>query len=177
MKKVLLAGNPNVGKSVLFNSLSGASTTISNYPGTTVDFTKGWMEIEGEKWEIIDLPGSFSLETKDRAEEVARNMLEGGADAVVSVIDATSVERGLYFTLELIEQGYPIVVSLNMSDAARDKKIKIDTERLEEILGIPIVETVATTGSGLKKLASKIPEASSAEIAEGIKQKLKGEKK
>lgn len=173
MKKVLLAGNPNVGKSVLFNRLSSARATISNYPGTTVDFTRSHTEIAGEEWEIIDLPGSFSLEAKDRAEEVARDMLEEGeANAVVSVIDATSIERGLYFTLELIEQGYPLVVSLNMSDVARDKKIKIDAERLEEILGIPIVETVATTGSGLKELASKIPEASSAEIAEGIKQRL-----
>lgn len=163
--KILLAGNPNVGKSVMFNRLSGARATVSNYPGTTVDFTKSRMRIAGEEWEIIDLPGAFSLEPKDKAEEVARDMLEKEkADAVVSVIDATSVERGLYLTLEMIEKGYPIVVALNMSDAARDKKVKIDTKRLEKILGVPVVETVATTGSGIKELVSRIEEAKSVDV-------------
>lgn len=177
MRKILLAGNPNVGKSVIFNRLSGARVTVSNYPGTTVDFTKSRMRIGGEEFELIDLPGSFSLEPKDRAEEVARDMLmKEKADAVVSVIDATSVERGLYLTLELIEKGYPIVVALNMSDAARDKKIKIDVRKLEEILGVPVVETVATTGSGLKELALRILDAKPADV-DGIRRRVGGKEK
>lgn len=173
MKKILLAGNPNVGKSVMFNRLSGARATVSNYPGTTVDFTKSQMRIAGKEWEIIDLPGAFSLEPKDKAEEVARDMLdEKKADAVVSVIDATAVERGLYLTLEMIEKGYPIVVALNMSDAARDKKVKIDIKRLEEILGVPVVETVATTGAGLKDLVSRISEAKPVSV-QNVKRRLK----
>jgi len=167
MKEVLLAGNPNVGKSVIFNKLSGAHATVSNYPGTTVDFTESHMWVSGEEWKIIDLPGAFSLEAKDKAEEVTRKMLKREeADVVVSVIDATSVERGLYLTLELIEEGYPILVALNMSDVARDKKVKIDVEELEEILGVPVVETVATTGSGIKDLLSRIEEASSTSVSE-----------
>lgn len=176
MKKILLAGNPNVGKSVMFNRLSGARAIVSNYPGTTVDFTKSRMRIAGTEYEIIDLPGSFSLEPKDKAEEVACNMLrKENADAVVSVIDATAVERGMYLTLELIERGYPVVVALNLSDEARDKKIKIDVKRLEEILGVPVVETVATTGSGIKELASRIPEARVVDI-EDIKREVRGKK-
>lgn len=176
MKKILLVGNPNVGKSVLFNRLSGARATVSNYPGTTVDFTKSRMRIAGEEYEIVDLPGAFSLEPKDKAEEVARNMLkEEKPDAVVSVIDATAVERGLYLTLELIEKGYPVVVALNMSDAARDKKIKIDVKKLEKILGAPVVETVATTGSGIKELVSRIPEAKPVNT-KGIKRRARGKK-
>ncbi|MEA1905225.1 MAG: FeoB small GTPase domain-containing protein [Candidatus Hadarchaeota archaeon] len=177
MKKILLAGNPNVGKSVIFNRLSGARVTVSNYPGTTVDFTRSRMWIGGEEFELIDLPGSFSLEPKDRAEEVARDMMrKEKADAVVSVIDATSVERGLYLTLELIEKGYPIVVVLNMSDAARDKKIKIDAKRLEEILGFPVVETVATTGSGLRELTLRIVDAKPTDVSD-IGRRVGGKKK
>lgn len=176
MKKIFLAGNPNVGKSVLFNRLSGAKATVSNYPGTTVDFTKSQMWIAGEGWEIIDLPGAFSLKPKDKAEEVARDMLsKEKPDTVVSVIDATAVERGLYLTLELMEKGYPIVVALNMSDAARDRKIKIDVKKLEKILGVPVVETVATTGSGLKELVSRISEAKPMRIG-SIKRRAKGKK-
>ncbi len=174
MKKIFLAGNPNVGKSVLFNRLSGARATVSNYPGTTVDFTKSRMRIAGKEYEIVDLPGAFSLEPKDKAEEVARDMLKKEKpDAVVSVIDATAVERGLYLTLELIEKGYPVVVALNMSDVARDRRIKIDVGKLEEILGVPVVETVATTGSGLKELVSRIEEAKPVDVG-AIKQRARG---
>lgn len=168
VKKVLLVGNPNVGKSVIFNRLSGARAVVSNYPGTTVDFTRSFMRVGGEEVEIIDLPGTFSLEPKDKAEEVACRILEKekGRAVVVSVIDATAVERGLYLTLELIERGYPVIVALNMSDLARDRRIKIDARRLEEILGVPVVETVATTGSGLRELVARLPEARPADVEE-----------
>jgi Fe2+ transport system protein B len=131
------------------------------------------MRIGGKEFEIIDLPGSFSLEPKDKAEEVAQNILkEAKADAVVSVIDASSVERGMYLTLELIEHGYPLVVALNMSDVARDKKVRIDVKKLEKILGVPVVETVATTGSGIKELVSRIKEAESVNIKD-IKRRMR----
>lgn len=167
MKTLVLAGNPNVGKSVLFNRLTGVDVSISNYPGTTVDYTEGRARIEGEEYRIVDLPGSFSLEAKDKAEEVAREMLEEmEPDVVVCVIDATSIERGLYLCLQLVERGYTMLVALNMSDEARDKNIEIDIEELEKILDVPVVSTVATAGSGIEKLASRIGEARQGRVGE-----------
>jgi len=160
MNKVLLMGQANVGKSVLFNHLAGAAATVSNYPGTTVDFDKGHMMIEGERVEVVDVPGAFSLDPKDRAEEVAVRMLEEEKGAtVVCVIDSSKVERGLYLALELIEKGYPVMIDLNMADVAKDANIKVDTKRLEDILGVPVVTTVATRGEGLKELVSRMKEA------------------
>ena len=113
--KVLLMGHPNVGKSVFFNRLTGANVTESNYPGTTVDYTKGWMKIEGEDYELMDVPGTFSLDPKDKAEEVAVTMLRESEDAkIICVADASKIERGLYLALEIIEEGYPVVIALNM---------------------------------------------------------------
>jgi len=155
--KILLMGNPNVGKSALFNRLTGARVIESNYPGTTVDYTKGYMLIEGKEVEIVDVPGTFSLEPRDKAEEVAVKMLKENKDAVViCVIDATRIERGLYLALEIMERGYPVVVALNMWDAALDKNIEIDVKKLEEILGVPVVPTIAISGTGIKELVSKV---------------------
>mgnify|MGYP001053536653 CR=1 FL=1 len=168
MSKVLLMGQSNVGKSVLFNRLAGARATVSNYPGTTVDFDKGRMRIEGQDVEIVDIPGSFSLEPKDRAEEVAVKMLEETKGAtVVCVIDSSKVERGLYLALEIIEKRHSVIIALNMADVAKDANINVDAERLEEILGVPVVPMVATRGEGLKELVSRIREAVPVEI-EGI---------
>ncbi len=165
MNKVLLMGQANVGKSVLFNRLAGARTTESNYPGTTVDFAKGRMRIEGKDVEIIDVPGTFSLEPKDRAEEIAVRILEENKDAlVVCVIDASKIERGLYLALELIEKGYSVIVALNMWDVAKNGNIRINAKRLEEILGLPVVPTVATGGEGLKELVSRMSEAAPVEV-------------
>ena len=137
----------------------------SNYPGTTVDFMKGWMRLEGEDVELIDVPGAFSLEPKDRAEEVAVEMLTENRDSVVvCVLDASKVERGLYLALEIIERGYPVVVALNMWDVAEDKNIKIEVEKLERILGVPVVPTTAISGEGFKELVSKIKEAAPVKI-------------
>lgn len=169
MKTLALTGNPNVGKSVLFNRLTGVDVSISNYPGTTVDYTEGRARIGGEEYRVVDLPGSFSLEAKDKAEEVAGEMLkEMDPDVVVCVIDATSIERGLYLCLELIEREFTMMVALNMSDEARDKNIEVDSEELERILNMPVVSTVATTGRGIEKLASRIDEASRGEVNEII---------
>ena len=160
MKKILLMGQANVGKSALFNRLAGAGVFESNYPGTTVDFFKGRMRVDGEWAELIDVPGTFSLEPKDKAEKVSVEMLEQEKDAtVVCTIDSSKVERGLYLVLKIIERGYPVIVVLNMWDVARNGNIQIDTKKLEQILGVPVVTTVATRGEGLGELVKRMKEA------------------
>jgi len=157
--RVLLMGHPNVGKSAIFNRLTGANVIESNYPGTTVDYTKGYMRIRDEEITVVDVPGTFSLEPKDKAEEVAVKMLEEEKDAVViCVVDSSKIERGLYLTLEIIERGYPVVLALNMWDVARDKNININVEKLEKILGIPVIPTVAISGEGIGELIRRIKE-------------------
>ncbi|HIE31579.1 MAG TPA: GTP-binding protein [Methanosarcinales archaeon] len=163
--KILLMGHPNVGKSVFFNRLTGANVTESNYPGTTVDYTKGWMKIDGKDVELVDVPGTFSLDPKDKAEEVAVAMLHENRGAlVISVIDASKIERGLYLALEIIEEGYPLVIALNMRDVAEDKNILIDADKLERILDIPVVSTVAISGEGIKELVSRVKEAKPVDV-------------
>jgi ferrous iron transport protein B len=167
MKKILLMGNPNVGKSVFFNRLTGANVIESNYPGTTVDYTKGYMKGDSEDFEIIDVPGTFSLEPKDKAEEVTVKMLEEERESlVICVIDASKIERGLYLCLEIIEKGYPVVLALNMWDVAKDKNIQIDIEKLKSILNIPVVPTIAISGKGFKEVALSVKKAASVEVNE-----------
>ena len=168
--KILLMGNPNVGKSAVFNRLTGAKVIESNYPGTTVDYTKGYMRLEGKEVEIIDVPGTFSLEQKDKAEEVAVKILRENKDSVViCVIDSTKLERGLYLAIEIIEEGYPVIIALNMWDIAKDKNIWIDIEKLQNILGVPVVPTIAISGEGIKELISRIKEASPVDIKKILK--------
>lgn len=168
--KVLLMGHPNVGKSVFFNRLTGSNVIESNYPGTTVDYTKGYMRLENRDVEVIDVPGTFSLEPKDKAEEVAVKMLEEGKDAIiVCVIDASKIERGLYLALEIIEKGYPVIIALNMWDVAKEKNIEIDVKALEKILGVPVIPTVAISGEGIKGIVSRIKEAAPVKIEKIIK--------
>jgi len=151
-------GNPNVGKSVVFSRLTGANVIASNYPGTTVDFSKGKMKIGKEYVEIIDAPGTYSLEPTNKAEEVALKMLKE-ADIVINVVNATNLERNLYLTLELLERDIPVIIALNIWDETRHLGIQIDEKELENLLGIPIVPTVALTGEGIKTLVSRIKEA------------------
>lgn len=166
-------GHPNVGKSVMFNRLTGANVAESNYPGTTVDFEKGQVLIDHQNVDLIDVPGTFSLDPKDKAEEVAVKILKENKDAtVVCVIDASKIERGLYLALEIIEEGYPIVIALNMWDVAQDKIIAIDSQRLSKILGISVVPTVAISGKGITSLLKEIKYAAPADISQ-VKQNLK----
>ncbi len=168
--RILLMGHPNVGKSVVFNRITGANVTESNYPGTTVDYEKGYVRIGHEEMEVIDVPGTFSLEPKDKAEEVAVKMLEGNKDSVVvCIIDSTKIERGLYLALEIIERGSRVVVALNMWDIAEDKNIAIDVEKLRQILGVPVVPTIAVSGEGIKELVSRISGATSVKIESVMK--------
>jgi len=156
--RVLLVGSPNVGKSALFSRLTGTYIVTSNYPGTTVEFTRGYLKLAGEQVEVIDVPGTYTLEPTCKAEEVAVKMLQQGG-LVINVVDATNLERNLGLTLELLERGVPLVVALNMWDDARHRGIKIDVDKLEELLGVPIVPTVAVTGEGVKELVNRIVEA------------------
>jgi len=163
MKKIILMGNPNVGKSVIFSRLTGANVIASNYPGTTVDFSKGSMRLEGEKYEIIDAPGTYSLTPSNKAEQVALKLFEEG-DIIINVVNATNLERNLYLTLEILEKKKPTIIALNLWDEAKHTGINIDIEKLEKILGIPIVPTTALTGEGIKELISRIKEARASRI-------------
>ncbi|MCL0093829.1 ferrous iron transporter B [Dehalococcoidia bacterium] len=158
--KILLMGNPNVGKSVLFSRLTGVNVVASNYPGTTVELKRGALKFGSLSAEIIDVPGSYTLDPTNKAEEVAVEMVKEG-DVVINVIDATHLERNLHLTLELLEQEVPMVVALNLWDEARHKGVTIDVKRLEELLGVPVVPTVSVTGEGIKELILQIPEARS----------------
>lgn len=161
--KILLIGNPNVGKSALFSRLTGTHIIASNYPGTTVEFTKGYLKLNGGQAEVIDVPGTYTLDPTNRAEEVAVEMLKEG-DVIVDVVDATNLERNLSLTLQLIERQVPLIVALNMSDDARHRGITIDASRLEELLGVPVIPTVGTTGQGMRQLVDSIPRATVAEV-------------
>ena len=155
-KKILLMGNPNVGKSAVFSRLTGAKVTISNYPGTTVGFSQGYISLdENTEGVIIDVPGVYNLEPLSKADQVACDMLEHG-DVVVNVVDATNLERNLFLTLELRERDVPVVVALNIWDETRHKGIEIDVEKLQEELGVPVVPTCGITGEGIKRLAETI---------------------
>ena len=160
MKKIVLMGNPNVGKSVVFSRLTGANVIASNYPGTTVDFSKGKMRIEGKRVEIIDAPGTYSLEPTNKAEEVALKVLDK-ADIAINVVNATNLERNLYLTLQLLEKDIPVIIALNLWDETKHLGINIDEKKLEQILGVPVVPTVALTGEGIKTLVSRIKKAKS----------------
>lgn len=156
--KILLMGNPNVGKSVIFSRLTGTNVIASNYPGTTVEYMWGTMRYREEKVEVLDIPGIYSLEPTSRAEEVAVKMLNEG-DIVINIVDATHLERNLYLTLQLLERKIPIIVVLNLWDEAKHKGIDIDKEKLEKLLGVPVIPTVAITGEGIKELVSRLSEA------------------
>lgn len=165
MKKILLIGNPNVGKSVVFSRLTGANVIASNYPGTTIDFKKGYIRINGERYEVVDVPGIYSLEPISKAEEVATKMLEEG-DIVINIIDSTNLERNLYLTLELLERDVPVVVALNMWDETKHEGIDIDVEKLEDHLDIPVIPTVALTGEGIKNLVNSVSGAKRGNMSE-----------
>jgi ferrous iron transport protein B len=163
--KILLMGNPNVGKSALFARLTGVHVVVSNYPGTTVEYTTGWLTIGDEKAKLIDVPGAYTLNPTNRAELVAVEMLKQG-DVVINVVNATNLERNLYLSLQLVERGIPMVVALNMWDEALHTGIAIDVDRLEALLGIPVVPTVAVSGEGVKHLVTRISEAKPRESIE-----------
>ncbi|MBN2453677.1 MAG: ferrous iron transporter B [Candidatus Omnitrophica bacterium] len=159
MKKIYLIGNPNVGKSVVFSRLTGVHVISSNYPGTTIEFVKGYLGLGGKRIEVVDLPGAYSLEPSSGAEEVAVSLLKEypkGEIAVINIIDSTNLERNLLLTLQLIEEGFPVIACLNMCDDAVHRGVHIDARKLEEILCVPVIPTCAVTGAGIKSLIERI---------------------
>lgn len=156
-KKILLMGNPNVGKSAIFSRMTGARVTISNYPGTTIGFTQGNLRLSDEEAVLIDVPGIYNLKPASRADEVAVDML-GEGDMVINVVDATNLERNLYLSLELRERGIPMMIVLNMWDETRHKGIEIDVKELERELGVPVVTACGLTGEGIRELMLRLPE-------------------
>lgn len=155
--KVVLVGNPNVGKSVLFNVLTGAYTTVSNYPGTSVEVSRGHCEIEETRYEILDTPGMYSIMPITEEERVARQiLLEETPHAVLHVIDARNIERMLPMTLQLIEAGLPIILVVNILDEAERLGMKFDLKKLQKNLGVPVVGTVMKRKQGLAELQQAI---------------------
>lgn len=150
---IALVGNPNVGKSVIFNSLTGLSQHVGNWPGKTVEVARGRLVYENKRIELVDLPGTYSLTSFSEEEVVTRDyVLSGEADVIVNVVDATALERNLYLTLQLMEMNAPLIIALNMIDEATRKGIEIDVEKLEETLGVPIVPLIAISGIGIANL-------------------------
>jgi len=156
---IALAGNANVGKSVLFNQLTGSSQIIGNWPGKTVEKAEGTLTFEGQKITVIDLPGIYSFSTFGMEELVSREFIAlENPDVVINVVDASVLERNLFFTLQLIEMGAPLVLCLNQVDIAKKKGIVINTKKLEQALGVPVVPTVGIRGEGVYELTKKAAE-------------------
>jgi len=150
---IVFIGQPNCGKSTLFNAVAGLKAVTSNFPGTTVEHTHSKVNVEGRILNIIDLPGMYSLNPSDEAEKVAlSHLFLEKPELIINVLDASILGRSLEMTLELIELEYPMIIALNMTDLAEKKGITIDTEKMEKILKIPVISTIASHGRGLKKL-------------------------
>jgi ferrous iron transport protein B len=159
LKKVMIIGNPNVGKSVLFNNLTKHYVTVSNYPGTSVEVSRGTARIDDEAFEVIDTPGIYSFSPITEEERVARRiLLEEDIHLVIHVVDAKNLERMLPFTLQLLEARLPIILILNMMDEAQKTRVVIDMSLLEKELGIPVIGAVSTTGKGMDTLKRRIIE-------------------
>ena len=157
MPTIALGGNPNCGKSALFNAFTGIRQKTGNWPGVTVDRKEGRFKLNHEEVSVIDLPGIYSLDASSLDEKITRDyLLSREANLIVNVIDASNLERNLYFSVQLREMGIPMVVALNMMDVARKRGIEVDIEMLAEQLGCPVVPVVAVTGEGMGRLKEQI---------------------
>ena len=181
--KILLVGNPNVGKSALFSRLTGIKVIVSNYPGTTVEFSEGTLRLNGKSIKVIDVPGVYSLEPTSRAEGVALKILQDSINegeeecVVINVVDATNLERNLNLTLQLIKKRVPMIIALNFWDETKHKGVEVDIQKLAERLGVPVVPTCAISGEGIKQLVEKITagRVSNLEFQDDERWKLIGE--
>ena len=148
-----LAGNPNAGKTSVFNALTGAHQHVGNYPGVTVEKKEGWTNSAGTRVQVVDLPGTYSLTAYSLEEVVARDFLIGERpDVVVDVVDAANLERNLYLAVQLMELGVPLVICLNMVDVAAQRGINIDAVKLSQLLKVPVIPTVARAGQGISEV-------------------------
>lgn len=167
--KILLMGNPNVGKSVVFSKLTGVHVESSNYAGTTVDYTIGNIQLQKHTGVMIDVPGTYSLTATSEAEEVAVRLLNEGADVIICVLDATNLERNLDLALQLKQYNIPVVYSLNLVDVAERQGIEIDEKKLESELDAPVIPTIAIKNTGLKKLLDTAYEMIGSPVIKTIK--------
>ncbi|HIP97004.1 MAG TPA: hypothetical protein EYH32_07300 [Anaerolineae bacterium] len=157
---IALAGNPNSGKSTVFNALTGARQHVGNWPGKTVEKKEGICTHDGYEIHVVDLPGTYSLTAYSMEELIARDFIvEGKPDVVVDIVDASNLERNLYLAVQLLELGANLVLDLNMMDMAEARDHRIDVKALSELLGVPVVPTVANKGKGIKELLDAIVEA------------------
>lgn len=159
MKRILLMGNPNVGKSAIFTRLTNVRVIVSNYPGTTVEFTRGAMRLNGQKVEVIDAPGTYSLEPIVPAEKVAVQLLQESdpeETVIINIIDSTNLERNLNLTLQILSKGLPTIVVLNFWDEIAHRGISIKANKLSDLLDARVVPTVAITGMGIKELKESL---------------------
>ncbi len=167
MKKsvtMALAGNPNAGKTTLFNELTGARQHVGNYPGITVDHKEGYFTRKEQEITLTDLPGTYSLTAYSVEEIVSRDFLTSRRpDVVINIVDASNLERNLYLTTQFLEMGVPLVIALNMIDVAKDRGIEVRAEKLEEQLGIPVVPIIARSGAGVEELIRRALDVSASD--------------
>src|SRR5262249_26457692 len=162
---VVLVGNPNTGKTTLFNALAGMNQRVGNYPGVTVETKKGRFRYQDETFELIDLPGTYSLAPRSPDEMLAVELIlgqppaESRPDVVVAIVDASNLDRNLYLVTQVLELGVPVVVALNMMDVAARQGISIDPKQLADNLGVPVVRMQANKGLGVFELKTAIARA------------------
>ncbi len=161
---IALAGNPNVGKSTLFNALTGLRQHVGNWPGKTVEKKAGTLMLGDRSITVVDLPGTYSLSAYSLEEQIARDFIVQEQPAlVVHILDATNLERNLYLTAQLLDTGTPLVLALNMMDMARERKLQIDAAQLSHALdGVPVVEMTASQGKGIDSLKQALAPSAAA---------------
>ena len=154
---IVLAGNPNSGKTTLFNELTGARQHVGNYPGVTVEKKQGTCICKEGKFSIVDLPGTYSLSAYSLEEVVARDYLVNEKpQMIVNIVDASNLERNLYLSIQFMEMGVPVTIALNMMDVAKKRGIDIDVEKLSQLLNVPVIPTIARSGEGKEVLLDTI---------------------
>jgi ferrous iron transport protein B len=161
--RIALAGNPNVGKSTLFNRWTGMRQHVGNWPGKTVEKKEGTFKYKGQEIEVVDLPGNYSLTAYSVEEVVSRDyIVDEKPDVIVNVIDAANIERNLYLTVQMMELGANLVLALNMNKFAREKGLKINKKQLSQLLGVPVIEIEAVDDTGSEELLKNIVKSSQA---------------
>jgi ferrous iron transport protein B len=154
---VALAGNPNSGKSTVFNSLTGGRQHVGNWPGKTVEKKEGSLNYQGYHIKVVDLPGVYSLTAYSLDEVITRNfVVEEKPDVVVDIVDASNLERNLYLAVQLLEMGARLIIALNMMDQAESRRYVIDVPRLSQLLGVPVLPMVANRNRGIEQLLKEI---------------------